>query len=655
MNISCGLCGREIAIADGIAYGQHIRCPYCDGKFEYGIKGDKLIDGHPLTFKRVGVHPIYYTLAIFVAGIMIIIIMIVYHKQKIASMQREEWMRQREFERREMEERRIGALKDDEDKQLSNLHGLDGEDCRIPSGSALKRVEGLPKDIEDEGKKWPKDKAIVNKSKIVKTMSSGRNDKGNANSDKPCLVVNEHLTKTAVNDCLGIDEQQVTERGGQEWNFRGAQENVAHECMANSKILCTTNSDDKHMEPASQIVNSKNDTNTQTYQSSKDKVAIVESESGVAGTGFLCEVNGKKYFITNKHVVKHPESIRAMFQDGFTLHFERGKVIEAAKNRDLVRFEVKADRECLKIAEDIPKIGEEVEFYGNAQGGGVITVTAGKILAIGQEYIEIDSSIQAGNSGSPLIRISDGRVVGVTTASRSNIRNLIPDFKDPTVLNFLKNGDHSVIGTRYDPRVKATREFAVRFASVQWQQLKYGKFMQMVNAGEDMMRFVRILDAVCYKDGATMNDKRLVLEYQFPEWKFKWNKDLNYELRRIANADNAVQKYYDKYDLMSLKNKDNKYGSIGQYSYMDFENIIKVIKDKIVASLKVRLEVMQDVLKMTKTIDFIDCEERDHIANILDRYIRYYEYKNRMQLKGFDLRLIPSNPLPPPIKKDKRR
>ena len=37
MNISCGLCGREIAIADGIAYGQHIRRPYCDGKFSYHL------------------------------------------------------------------------------------------------------------------------------------------------------------------------------------------------------------------------------------------------------------------------------------------------------------------------------------------------------------------------------------------------------------------------------------------------------------------------------------------------------------------------------------------------------------------------------------------------------------------------------------------
>lgn len=628
MNIICGLCGREIVIADGTAYGQHIRCPYCGRKFEYGINGGKRIGKHPLTVKGIGVHPIYYTLAILVAGIMIIVIMMLYHSQKIASMQREEWMRQREFERREMEGQRIVALKDVEDKRSAKL-------------------QEASKEVEIKDKKWTRDNDIVNKGKIVETMSMGRdNDKGNANSDVHRLALNGRPAKSAANDCLGVDKQQMKERVGQKGDFRGAQENAASERMADSKVLCATNSADKHIEMASQIANSKNDTNTQTYQSSKDMVATVECESESIATGFLCEMEGRKYFVTNKHVVKNPGSIRAMFQDGFTLNFEGGKVMESAKNRDLVRFEVKVDRECLKIADDVPKIGEEVEFYGNAKGGGVITVTAGKILAIGQEEIEIDSPIQGGNSGSPLIRISDGMVVGVTTCSRSNFHNIIPNFKDPSVLSFLNYPDKSLIGTRYDPRVKATREFAVRFTSVQWQQLKYWKFMQMVNAEEDMMRFIEILDAVC-------NDTRMVLEHQLPEWKFKGNEYLNYELSRIAGADNAVQNCYDKYEMMKLKNKDDKYGSVGQYNYLEFKHIIEVIRDKKVAALKVRLEVMKKVLKKARTMEFVDCKKRDRIVNMLDAYIRYYEHKNRMQLRGLGLQL-PNNPLPPPLKRGRR-
>ena len=35
MKITCGLCGEEIVVADDLADGQHIRCPYCEGKTEY--------------------------------------------------------------------------------------------------------------------------------------------------------------------------------------------------------------------------------------------------------------------------------------------------------------------------------------------------------------------------------------------------------------------------------------------------------------------------------------------------------------------------------------------------------------------------------------------------------------------------------------------
>lgn len=35
MKIRCGLCGNEIVVADGLADGQHILCPYCGEKSEY--------------------------------------------------------------------------------------------------------------------------------------------------------------------------------------------------------------------------------------------------------------------------------------------------------------------------------------------------------------------------------------------------------------------------------------------------------------------------------------------------------------------------------------------------------------------------------------------------------------------------------------------
>ena len=38
MNLKCELCGETIVVADDIEPGQHVRCPFCDGKFTYAAK-----------------------------------------------------------------------------------------------------------------------------------------------------------------------------------------------------------------------------------------------------------------------------------------------------------------------------------------------------------------------------------------------------------------------------------------------------------------------------------------------------------------------------------------------------------------------------------------------------------------------------------------
>ena len=38
MNLKCELCGEIIVVADDIEHGQHVRCPFCDGKFTYASK-----------------------------------------------------------------------------------------------------------------------------------------------------------------------------------------------------------------------------------------------------------------------------------------------------------------------------------------------------------------------------------------------------------------------------------------------------------------------------------------------------------------------------------------------------------------------------------------------------------------------------------------
>ncbi len=52
---------------------------------------------------------------------------------------------------------------------------------------------------------------------------------------------------------------------------------------------------------------------------------------------------------------------------------------------------------------------------GNAEGAGVINTIQGKIVGLGPNLVEVDAPFQPGNSGSPIIHLNSGKVIGVAT------------------------------------------------------------------------------------------------------------------------------------------------------------------------------------------------------------------------------------------------
>lgn len=227
-----------------------------------------------------------------------------------------------------------------------------------------------------------------------------------------------------------------------------------------------------------------------------------------------------------------------------------------------------------------------------------------------------------GNSGGPLVRVSDGKVVGVTTL--------------PTYNRI--DGDPSKVGTRYDPNVKLTREFAVRFTGVEWQSMSYGKFLKWVNMREDLYRFVfGVIENVCFKK------KLMVYKSDLPDLKFKGMKQLNDQLGKIAECDEKLKKARDQYDVMVLRNRETKRGSIGFKTKMDFDSAIDRIKDRTLESYRIRPIVISRVLSLVKGALLTE-EERKELTDYLDGRLRDYTEQNRMQLKGLDLPNIPSNP-----------
>ncbi len=143
------------------------------------------------------------------------------------------------------------------------------------------------------------------------------------------------------------------------------------------------------------------------------------------GSGFVIEFGGKKYVLTNDHVVDEAEEVRVISQDG---KIRRAEVLGADEMLDVAVLEVEG-------AEDLPaapigdsdalRVGDWVIAIGNPLGFDY-TVTLGIVSALNRDVprpddrgyfrrmIQTDAAINPGNSGGPLVN-AKGEVVGMNT------------------------------------------------------------------------------------------------------------------------------------------------------------------------------------------------------------------------------------------------
>ncbi|MBB4658549.1 Do family serine endopeptidase [Parvularcula dongshanensis] len=139
------------------------------------------------------------------------------------------------------------------------------------------------------------------------------------------------------------------------------------------------------------------------------------------GSGFFIDANG--HIVTNNHVVDGADEIVAVLHDGTELQATLVGTdpatdiavlkVEPSSNQRYVQFSPNADL----------RVGDYVLAVGNPFGLGG-TVTSGIVSAIGgdelrdgvyNDFIQIDASINRGNSGGPTFDLR-GNVVGVNTA-----------------------------------------------------------------------------------------------------------------------------------------------------------------------------------------------------------------------------------------------
>ena len=145
-----------------------------------------------------------------------------------------------------------------------------------------------------------------------------------------------------------------------------------------------------------------------------------ERKTTAVGSGFVIDPDG--LVVTNYHVIKSADEIEVVFDDGTRVPaILRG----TDEKTDLALLEISIDRPLPYVVfgnSDDAEVGDWVIAIGNPFGLGG-TTTSGIISARGRDirsgplddFIQIDASINRGNSGGPLFN-TRGEVIGVNSA-----------------------------------------------------------------------------------------------------------------------------------------------------------------------------------------------------------------------------------------------
>jgi len=133
------------------------------------------------------------------------------------------------------------------------------------------------------------------------------------------------------------------------------------------------------------------------------------------GSGFVATQGGANFLFTNAHVAAGIKGAGFKSLDGTKV---AGGAAASAVGHDILRMQLGPGGRPFEIMLGVDEnvtIDDEIVVLGNAEGAGVINTIKGRIVGVGPQLVEVDAPFQPGNSGSPIIHLKTGKVIGVAT------------------------------------------------------------------------------------------------------------------------------------------------------------------------------------------------------------------------------------------------
>lgn len=256
-------------------------------------------------------------------------------------------------------------------------------------------------------------------------------------------------------------------------------------------------------------------------------LAIIR-DGGGAGSGFIAKQDGKIFLFTNAHVAAGMKRPAFTLLDGSRL---TPISVEVAVGHDIIRFGVKeVPPQSMEIATSVEKtarINDEVVVFGNSGGGGVVTNLPGKLVGLGPDRIEVSSPFIPGNSGSPIIHVPTGHVLGIATyLTKERVE-----------------GERSPVTRRYGYRLDSVKK---------WEPVNWGLFqadadqVEKISAlTEDIFKFIDALDKNQKPNFATETLRKPAEE---------WRATLSKPRLSVPDRKNATQSFFS--NLRNMVRRD---------------------------------------------------------------------------------------------------
>ncbi|HWB61122.1 MAG TPA: serine protease [Chthoniobacteraceae bacterium] len=202
-------------------------------------------------------------------------------------------------------------------------------------------------------------------------------------------------------------------------------------------------------------------------------LVFVNGKEG-SGSGFIATMGAGQFLITNAHVATAITDAGFKTLDGTDV---KGGSPALAVGADILCMQMPAGAKPFEIMQEVDKntaLGDAVAVLGNSGGQGVINIVTGKIVGYGPNLVEVDAPFIPGNSGSPIIHLKSGKVIGVATYET------IKRYDDTTDEKLAK---------------PIIRRFGYRLDSVkQWQGVDWRSFYAQASALKAIKAFTGDLD-----------------------------------------------------------------------------------------------------------------------------------------------------------------